>query len=349
MGLVSIGHTNAYVLGLGAFEASWHSVSVNDTVDFLDLRKEILSGNSQLTGNTGDLTGNGKELRLGVGGGIELFYRESAQALTLNLAPVSSADIENLDNELSTRRKSYGFKWLFYDAVLQDLARPWSSVALQVTRSENRSDDFGGDLAGLRTSASGGVLFDPASRFALDRLQDNGWQARLVYSAAWSTDITTTLWAGYGSTQASSGTSWDVDIAFLRDALFQSFDSQQSTYMLGASVNWHLRPRLPVQFGYEYLAIRTSYEHPITGNSSFSRYIPSFLRGDNLSRGDSKNHTVYGKASWWITPHLYIQAGGRLFSDQFNGLMPHYNNALSGGFANLPYGYAELSMGIKVP
>ena len=342
-----IGDNHAYALPLGAFELSRSEARVNDTVDFLNLRDELLAGNSRLTGNSGDLTGSDTELTLGVGLGLELFYREKAQGLTINLGPISSADVENLDNELVTQQRAYGAKWVFYDAVNQDPSRAWTSAALEVTRTDSSSEEFGGDLAELRTSATGGVLFDPPSRFALDRLADEGWQARLLVTASWSPAATATLWAGYGKNRASSGTRWDVDIAFLREAFYQTFDSRESQYTLGASLNWQAMPRLPIQLGYEYLAVRGRELAIVRGGGDFTRFMPSFLRGETIDERTADNHTLFGSVTWWITPSVYASAGASLFSNQFTGVIPHFNNPLSASLSDAPYGFAAITLGFR--
>ena len=226
-GWIGNGHSSAYTLARGEFELSGNLLRVDDTIDFLNLRNDLLAGNQRLVGNSGDLDGKGGELRLGVWDSLELFYRQTDQDLALNIGPVSSADIDNLDTQLRTEREAFGVKWVFYESLNQDRSQPWTSAALELTSSQNRSDDFGGDLAGIRYSATGGVTFDPPGRFSLGRLRDEGWQARVLLSAALSASTTTTVWAGYGKSEASSGTSWDIDVGFLRDAFLQTFDIEE--------------------------------------------------------------------------------------------------------------------------
>ncbi|MDC1510693.1 hypothetical protein N8575_01995 [Gammaproteobacteria bacterium] len=345
-GWTGIGHPSAYALAPGEFELSGNLLRVDDTIDFLNLRNDLLAGNQRLVGNSGDLDGRGGELRLGVWDSLELFYRQTGQDLALNIGPVSSADIDNLDTQLRTEREAYGVKWVFFESLNQDLSQPWTSAALELTSSQNRSDDFGGDLAGFRFSA-GGVTFDPPGRFGLDRLRDEGWGARLLFSSALNASTTTTAWAGYGQTEASSGTSWDIDVGFFRDAFLQTFDIEESQYRLGASVNWQYFPRLPVQVGYEYIAITDRKQTIKRGEGSLSRLIPSFLNGGGLAESETRNHTVYGSVNWWVTPQIYLGAGGKLFSSQFTGIIPHYNNPLSSSFSDITYGYVELKLGVK--
>ena len=109
--------------------------------------------------------------------------------------------------------------------------------------------------------------------------------------------------------QARAG---DVDIAFLREAFYQTFNSRESQYTLGASLNWHAMPRLPVQLGYEYLAVRDRELDIVRGNGNFTRFIPSFLKGDTLNERTADNHTLFGSVTWWITPSVYASAGGYL-------------------------------------
>jgi len=346
-GWTGIGHPSAYALAPGEFELSGNLLRVDDTIDFLNLRNDLLAGNQRLVGNSGDLDGRGGELRLGVWDSLELFYRQTGQDLALNIGPVSSADIDNLDTQLRTEREAYGVKWVFFESLNQDLSQPWTSAALELTSSQNRSDDFGGDLAGFRFSATGGVTFDPPGRFGLDRLRDEGWGARLLFSSALNASTTTTAWAGYGQTEASSGTSWDIDVGFFRDAFLQTFDIEESQYRLGASVNWQYFPRLPVQVGYEYIAITDRKQTIKRGEGSLSRLIPSLLNGGGLAESETRNHTVYGSVNWWVTPQIYLGAGGKLFSSQFTGIIPHYNNPLSSSFSDITYGYVELKLGVK--
>lgn len=346
-GWVGNGHSSGYALAAGEFELTGNLLRVDDTIDFLDLRNDLLAGRQRLVGNSGDLRATGGELRIGVWNSLELFYRRTEQDLALNLGPISGAEIENLDTQLLTEREAFGLKWVFFEALNQDPSQPWTSAALELTRSKNSSDDFGGDLAGFRFSATGGVLFDPPGRFALDRLQDEAWQARILLSTALSDSATTTLWAGYGKANASSGTRWDIDIALFRDAFLQTFDIAESHYVLGASLNWQYLPRLPVQLGYEYISIIDRKQRGVPSTNRLTSLIPSILRGSNLADSATSNHTLFGSVNWWITPHVYVGAGGKLFSNQFTGLVPHYNNPLSAGFSGVAYGYVEMELGVK--
>ena len=49
-GWVGNGHPSAYSLQAGDFELSGNLLRVNDTVDFLNLRNDLLAGNQRLGG-----------------------------------------------------------------------------------------------------------------------------------------------------------------------------------------------------------------------------------------------------------------------------------------------------------
>src|SRR5690606_9819603 len=95
-------HVSAYVLEPAAFELSGTMLKVDDSIDFLDFREDLLSSNTRLAGDSGDLDGTRFNLKVGVWRGLELFYTRQTQDLTLTLAPVSSANIVELSSALET-------------------------------------------------------------------------------------------------------------------------------------------------------------------------------------------------------------------------------------------------------
>jgi hypothetical protein len=137
-GWIGNGHSSAYTLARGEFELSGNLLRVDDTIDFLNLRNDLLAGNQRLVGNSGDLDGKGGELRLGVWDSLELFYRQTDQDLVLNIGPVSSADIDNLDTQLRTEREAFGVKWVFYESLNQDRSQPWTSAAPDLLSKSQR-------------------------------------------------------------------------------------------------------------------------------------------------------------------------------------------------------------------
>lgn len=344
-GWIGGGHTSAYALQPGEFELSGKLLLVDDTIDVFNFRDDILAGNSRLIDNSGDLDGWRGELRVGVWRGLELFYRQQDQDLTLKVNSPASVNILDLSQGLSTQSTAWGAKWVFFESTAIDQTRPWTSAALELTQVENTSDDFDGYLESFQFSANTNIRFEPPQRFAMDRLRDKGWRARIIMTRPVLPNIALSAWAGYGKSESSSGTSTQIDLQFLRDQFLQTFDLRENYLLMGASVNWQVLPRLPLQAGYEYIRINARRQDI---NSSDSSLIPSFLRGNDLANSATHNHTLYANINWWLTPQIHIGLGGKLFTNQFVGVIPHYNNPLSGSFSDIAYGYAELKLGIRL-
>ncbi|MBC53519.1 MAG: hypothetical protein CMQ34_06730 [Gammaproteobacteria bacterium] len=343
-GWIGNGHTSAYTLRPGEFELSGHWLRVDDTLDVLDLREEVLRNNNRLTGNSGDLDGSRGHLRVGIWRGMELFYSRQQQDLTLKVAPSARADVADLDEQLQTTSTAWGGKFVFYETANPSPQRPWTSAAVQVKYIENETDDFGGYLESLRFDANINIRLDPPQRFSLDRLQDDGWQAQLILSHGLGNRLAISYWAGYGEQDSSSGTSTEIEQASLRDAFLQTFDVSEQVLTAGVSLNWQITQRLPLQIGYEYIRIQ---DREAIINSSDSPLVPGFLRGGNLTASADNNHTLYGSLNWWVSPHIYAGITGKLYRNQYTGIMPHYNNPLSGSFSDITYGHLELSVGVR--
>lgn len=342
-GWIGNGHSSAYALRPGEFEFSGRAMRVNDTLDFLDLRADLLATTARLTGNSGDFEGVGGELRIGVWRGLELFYQQHSQDLTLKVDMPARFQVDDLDQALRTQVKTAGLKWVLRETVLRDRAQPWTSLALEASYTESESKEFGGFIARIDLAENAYVTFNPTSKFAMDRLQDEGWNARLIYTRPLTPSTTASVWGGYAERDSTSGTRWDIDFGALRRAFFQSFSSSETQARAGLNLNWQRYPRLPVQLEVEYLRILDRKED---NEASTSPILPSFLRGRGA--GASSNITARASIAWWATPQIYLQASGHLFQNQFTGILPHYNNPISGNFSEVLYGYAELKLGINL-
>lgn len=343
-GWINNGHVSAFTLAPGEFELTGHMLRVNDTIDFMNFRDDLLATTTRLTGNSGDLKGWRGELRIGVLPGLDVFYRHQSQDMTLKLNVPARVNIVDLDSALETDSKTWGLKWMFYQSELQDRSQSWRSAAIEVSRHTNKSQNFGGLIEQINFDASTIIQLDPPGRFDLDRLGDKGWQSRIIVSQPLSARSSAAFWLGYADLEGSSGTSTGLPEDFFQEAFFQTFDTSEKQWLAGASLNWQPHHRVPVQIGYEF---RRLYDRRQQNISASSELIPAFLRGDNVADGANNNHTLYANAAWWVTPQVYVSAGGKLFRNQFVGLMPHFNNPLSGSFSEVLYGYAEVSIGIR--
>lgn len=349
LGWVSGDLVHAYTQDARSVEVTAERIAVNDTIDFLDIRDELLAGNRRLEDNSGDLKGWQGTIRVGVLEMLELFYRRQEHDLVLKLGPVNSLGILDVDQELRTTLNEGGLKWTFYQADRASRNQEITAASLELAWLKNESDDFSLAFDRITFNAGGtsaSITFNDTQRAGIDNLEDEGWRARLVYTTQLADSFVGSVWAGYSDHSASSGTSSTVPIPNLRDALTQRFDVEERHLMLGMGFNWQLTPRIPLQLSYEYVNI---HSQDITafraGTSSFA--LPGFLSSSTLSTDDA-NHTLSGSISWWATPWLNLGLTGKLFSNQFLGLIPHYNNPLSASFSDTPYGYLGLRLGLSL-
>lgn len=335
---------SAYTQTARTIDLQLGAIAVNETLDVLNIRDDILAGTRRLEGKSGDLDGYKVDLQVGITSSISAFYRRQEQSLVVDLGEVNSVELTALDDSLDTTSTTYGFKWNFFESGYFDNASAWHAASLEVARVENRTQDFTGKVKRLKLDTIE-VTFTNPQEFRLENLEDEGWSARLLYSFPLNPVMTTTVWAGYSESDSTSGTNSDISVEVFKQAFLQAFSTEENLIKLGAGLNWQLTPRIPLQVSYEYLRINKS-DTVIEGNSLNSA-LPSFLRGNNLTDSSgSGNHTVQGSLSYWLTPNVNFSLSAKVFSNQFLGVLPHFNNPLSGSFSDKPYGYAGFSIGI---
>jgi len=343
-GWINNGHNSAYTLMPGEVELGGNLLRVNDTLDIFDFQADLLATTTRLGGDSGYLDGNNVSIRAGILEGLDVFYRRQQQGLKLEINQSAQFNIEDLSNELDTTSTSYGLRWVLFESNTKNPQQAWRSAAIELSAMENTSKDFEGRIQFIELNSNFNVRFDPPQRFAMDRLKDDGWKAKLIVSTPLTTYTTASGWFSYADMTASSGTSSEIDVDFLRAAFLQTFDSREKQLAAGFNLNWQRFPRMPVQAGYEYIRLFDRTQDIVTSDSSF---LPSFLRGSNRGQEINNNHSAYLNISYWVTPNAYIGLGGRLFLNQFTGFIPHYFNPLSGRFSDTAYGYAELKLGVR--
>lgn len=347
LGWMNSDHLNAYTPGAMKLELTGSVLAVNDTIDFLDIRDDLLAGTRQLQGDSGDLDGERVEIQFGITSYLSAFYRRQQQSLALDLGEVRSINLLAVDDSLDTTSTAYGLKWNFYESGNVDNTRSWYAASLEITRTENSTDNFAGTLDRITLNGDTSVLFTTPQTFRVDNMEDEGWQARLLYSFPMGTALTTSVWAGYAETEATSGTDSDMTAAFLAAAFRQKFTVEDQHGLIGAGLNWQVTPRMPLQLSYEYIRITNSDVTAVVNPSNV--LLPSFLQANNVSAIDvSDNHTLRGSLTFWVTPRFNVSLTGKLFSNQFRGVIPHFDNPLSGSFSEKPYGYAGIQIGMQI-
>jgi hypothetical protein len=152
------------------------------------------------------------------------------------------------------------------------------------------------------------------------------------------------IWAGYGESQATSGTTSDLTADSIRQLFEQSLELKESYLYLGTSINVQITPRIPINISYETISISDSNFIQFPENPS--SMLPGFLSGANQSSEDI-NHTLRVSVAYWLTRRLSISLSGNFYSNQFLGVLPHCNNPLSGSFSSLPCGFAGIELGYR--
>ncbi len=346
LGWMNSDYPSAFTPGAMKLEVTGSLLAVNDTIDFLDIRDDLLAGTRQLQGDSGDLDGERAEIQFGITSYLSAFYRRQQQSLALDLGEVRSINLLAVDDALDTTSTAYGLKWNFYESGNFDNTRSWYAASLEITRTENSTDNFAGTLDRITLNGDTSVVFTTPQTFRVDNMEDEGWQARLLYSFPMGNALTTSVWAGYAESEATSGTDSDMTAAFLAAAFRQKFTVEDQQGLIGAGLNWQVTPRMPLQLSYEYIRITNSDVTAVVNPSNV--LLPSFLQANNVSAIDvSDNHTLRGSLTFWVTPRFNVSLTGKLFSNQFRGVIPHFDNPLSGSFSEKPYGYAGIQFGMQ--
>lgn len=341
IGWIDNGNMSAYTTTQGEFELSVAINSVNSTIDFLDIREDLFANNQRLVGKSGDLSGTRIEAHYGITGSLSIFARYQEHALTIDLGDIASVNLVDISNSLDTTQQEVGLKWTLYEADLLSSDNRRTALALQITATKNETDDF--DVLIDRLDFSNlSVFFNDPTNFSVSNMEDEGWTARLLYSSSFENIGIGSFWLGYGSSSASSGTATDAINATIRNLFAQDLRQDETYFYLGASINFDLKPRLRAMLSYEFIDISDSEfrRDPLVPPTQ----LPGFLTSSGVA-SEKRNHTLSARVTYWLTPKINASVSGNLYSNQFLGRLPHYNNPLSETFTSVPYGFigAELA------
>lgn len=347
LGWIEKASPSAYTLGSMEFDLSIGAIAVNDTIDFLNIRDDLLAGTRKLEGDSGDLSGRNFSVQLGLAPMLTAFYSQQDQDFTVELGNIASINLLELDSTLKTESKAYGLKWNIYEAGHSSNDRAWHAMSLELSKLTNTSDDFEGKLDQIFLNNNTTLTFNQPQTFSIARMEDEAIAAKLLYTWPVSSSLTGTVWAAYADVDSAAGTTSDILAASIASAFEQSFSADEKRVQFGLGLNWQITERMPVQLSYEFINI-TSSDTTVVSNP-LNVLLPSFLRASNLSQQDTDtNHILKGSLSYWVTPELNVSVYGTVFSNQFLGVIPHYNNPLTSSFADNPYGYVGLSIGLRI-
>ncbi|MCG8414135.1 MAG: hypothetical protein MI746_07935 [Pseudomonadales bacterium] len=343
LGWINSNNVSAYTTTKGELELSGSIQAVNGTIDFLDIREDLFAANQRLAGNSGDLSGFKLEAHYGITDFLSAFARYQQHDLTVDLGEISSVRLLEIDDDLDTTQQEIGIKWTLYESDLLNPDNRNNALSLQLTGFKNETDNFDVTVDQVFFSNVTVTFLDPTT-FSVSNLEDEGWTSRLLYTRYLDGIGFSTLWGGYGESTATSGTSTNAINGTIRNLFTQDFETEESYLFFGASLNFQINPRLPVTISYEYINISDSEfnRNPIDPPSQ----LPGFLRSSGPSE-ESGNHTLSARVSYWLTPEVNVSFTGNLYSNQFLGRLPHYNNPLSESFASAPYGFIGAELGYR--
>lgn len=339
-GWISSDNPSAYTTTRGRLELTAALLGVNEDLDVLNIRDDVVAQSNRLAGDSGDLVGRKFALHYGITEELEVFAHFQSHALSVELGDIASVNLIDIDNSLDTEQYAAGFKWTIYRGLLNNPNNRHAALSLEAEVFQNESDDF--DVVIDELSFAGADIFfrDPQT-FSVRDLEDEGWRARLLYSRPWWGSATLSAWLGYGEGESTSATGSDLGSVTIARFFEQSFRREEDYYLAGLSLNWFVMPRLPLQLSYEYIRLsdaRLSRE-PLTPPIQ----LPGFLAASGAP-GVDENQRFTGRIAWWLTPRVSVAAVANVTSRQFTGRIPHYNNPLSESFTALLYGYAGLEL-----
>lgn len=339
LGWINSANPSAYTTTKGDLEIAIAGLAVNDTLDFLNIRDELLESNARLEGDSGDMAGGKLELHYGITETLSVFYKHQLQDVTVDLTEFSSINLIDIDDSLDSSLQSAGFKWTFFQGNLLNSDNRNSAASIELSGFKNQSDDFDILLDEIRLDNITIIFRDPQT-FSVADLEDEGWKARAAYTFPMFSNGIGTFWAGFGATSATSATTTDITSNTIAKYFEQDFDLDEDYLYFGASLTLQITARMPLLLSYEYIDVRKSTlksnpEVPLVD-------LPGFLDGSN--QGGDSNHTIHARISYWLTPELNLSLTANLYSNQFLGVIPHYNNPLSGSFSSVAYGFVGLEL-----
>lgn len=343
LGWISSANPSAYTTTKGELEVTLATLAVNDSIDFLNIREDLLANTQRLVGDSGDLSGAKFEIHYGITEAISVFYRRQQHQLTVDLGTINSISVEDIDDSLNTEQQLIGFKWTIFQTGLLNPNNRHTAVSIEMSGFSNSSDNF--DVLINEINLDNLIVsFTNPQTFSVADLEDEGWKSRLILSWPLQELGIGSIWVGYGKSKATSATTSDISSPNFSQLFEQDFELDQTYVYLGASLNIQLTTRTPLIISYEYININDSNfnQNPLVPAAG----LPGFLSGTNQIDIDA-NHTLNARLSYWLTPQLSLSLSGNLYSNQFLGVLPHYSNPLSGSFSDAPYGFAGVELGYK--
>ena len=317
----------------GEVTARW--LLVNSTVDLLNVRGDITRRSQLFTGNSGDLNGGRLTFDLGVLPSVMVFYRGQYHEIVTEFGKSHTFGGIHSDHGIDTWSHEVGLRWNFLQIPLKGMA-----FAIEGAYLRHTSRDF--SFSFLTVNAGDTMVqFSKPKEIRLSGLSDDGWRVRIVGSKVLGDTSCLNLWLGFESFRASSAISTTINYEPIKRNFDRRFDINESQWHMGIGIIWQVAPRVPIELQYEYLRLSRSERATGAPNTSIlARYTnPQGLTPEN------SNNILTGKIGYWLTPNLNINLEVKFMSNQFLGIIPHYNNTITSRFFHKPYGYMGIGVG----
>ena len=317
----------------GEITAKW--LLVNDTVDFLNARDDVTDGSHLFKDNSGNLNGGKLIFDIGLLPSVMFFYSGQYHEIVTEFGSSQTFGDVDSDHGIDTWSHEAGLRWNFLQ--IQNIGM---AFAVEGAYLKHTSEDFAFSFLSVN-SGSTNIQFSTPKEIKLSDLSDDGWRVRIVGSKMFGNSFCLNTWVGFESMNASSAISTSIAYAPIKENFDRKFDIDESQVRMGIGIIWQITPRIPIELQYEYLNINRS-EHS-TGASNTSD-LARYTNPNSLSPEDS-NSILTGKIGYWITPNININVEGKFMTNQFLGIVPHYNNTVTSRFLDKAYGYIGIGIG----
>ena len=308
---------------------------VNDSIDILNIRENLTGGSHLFKGNSGDLSGGRFIFNLGVLPSVMAFYKGQYHEIVTELGESGTFGEVNSDHGIDTWSHEAGLRWNFLQMPKRDL-----SFAIEGAYLKHSSGDFSFSFMEINNENTK-IQFTKPEKIVLSDLSDDGWRMRIIGSKVFGDSFCLNMWVGFESLNASSAVSTTITYQPIKENFDRKFNTDESQWRMGMGMIWQLTPRIPVEFQYEYLKInRDEHSTGAPNTSSLARYT----NPTGLTPEDS-NSILTGKIGYWITPKMNINFEAKFMTNQFLGIIPHYNNTITSRFFDKSYGYISIGVG----
>lgn len=326
--------TSAYTLHKNDFEVTGSWLGMNDTIDFLDVKKSEIGESNLLTTSIGDYSGGKVLIQYGLTDRLMLhgLYQKAELDTTLG----SSSTFKDIDStgSLDTTTYKAGFKF----KLLTEKSRT-PAVSLSFSYRGNDSDDAGFTFSELNSSSI--TITNGNNSMMLTDLSDSGYSFNVITSKN-TMPFVHTVFAGFGQYSSNSKLKLSIDSDIMKAEIGQKFEIDEDIFFFGYTLGMQFFERMPMFISYKYM--KTDVD--MHSSNTLSGFIPARYTDTETMEDISENHVLSGKIVYWITPHVNLTLDGTIYKNHFLGIVPHYNNSFTNRFFDYNYGYIGIGLGI---